>query len=470
MQNLTGKSLGRYRILQRVGRGGMAEVYQAYQPSLDRHVAVKVLHPFLLEEDGARERFQREARAVAALRHPNIVQVFDYDNEGDVYFMVMEFIDGPNLKAVLQEHATQGARLAPEQVVEIINGIGGALAYAHRQGMIHRDVKPQNIMFTREGQPLLTDFGIAKIVGGGAGSASGSLSGTPAYMSPEQGRSLPLDNRTDIYSLGVVLYEMVTGRVPFDADTPFAILIKHINEPLPRPRTLDPAISPALERVILTALAKTPDERFATADEMARAVQEAAAETATTRPLPGLSAAEPTGRDVSAITAAPLPVEPGTSETPPAESAPSLPQVPPAPPAPATMSAQLTTNRFSCTLAVSVLAALLLLIGGAGYLGLSSGVGTPPVSSSSGGAAAPAATAVMADASSLSTMPPTLATAAAATALAVQAAPAGSEAGGPGSPSPTATTTLTATPPPSPTPVSLHDRVPWAVAPPGFSQ
>src|SRR5437016_2055079 len=151
MNNLTGKSLGRYRILERIGRGGMAEVYKGYQQSLDRYVAVKVLHPFLLDEEGTRERFQREARAVAALRHPNIVQVFDYDRDGDVYFMVIELIHGPNLKAVLQEHARQGTRLGPDRVAAIIGGVGGALAYAHRQGMILRDVKPQNILFTPDG-------------------------------------------------------------------------------------------------------------------------------------------------------------------------------------------------------------------------------------------------------------------------------------------------------------------------------
>jgi serine/threonine-protein kinase len=275
MSELTGKTLGRYRVLERIGRGGMAEVYKAFQPALDRYVAVKVLHPFLLEEDGARERFSREARAVASLRHPNIVQVFDYDNEGDIYFMVMEFIDGPNLKQVLHQQAQQSKRLDLARIDEIITAIGGALAYAHSMGMIHRDVKPQNIMFTAKGQPLLTDFGIAKIVGTSGVSASGGLSGTPAYMSPEQGRGGPVDSRTDIYSLGVVLYEMITGRVPFDADTPFAVVIKHMNDPLPLPRSIDPAIPEALERVVLKAMAKAPDERYQTADEFARAAHEA---------------------------------------------------------------------------------------------------------------------------------------------------------------------------------------------------
>src|SRR6478672_2334264 len=275
MSDLTGKTLGRYRIVERIGRGGMADVYKAYQPSLDRYVAIKVLHPFLLEEDGSRERFQREARSVAALRHPNIVQVFDFDTEGDDYFMVMEYVDGPNLKAVMHEQAAAGTRLSLDRIDEIITAIGGALAYAHRQGMIHRDVKPHNILFTSAGQPLLTDFGIAKIVSGGSQSLSGALSGTPAYMSPEQGRGAPLDARTDIYSLGVVLYEMVTGRVPFDADTPFAVVIKHINDPLPLPHTVVPDVPPALARVILKAMAKAPEDRYATAAELVQATHQA---------------------------------------------------------------------------------------------------------------------------------------------------------------------------------------------------
>ncbi|HMA34015.1 MAG TPA: protein kinase, partial [Chloroflexia bacterium] len=277
MSDLTGKTLGRYRVLERIGRGGMAEVYKGYQASLDRYVAIKVLHAFLLEEEGSRERFRREARAVAALRHPHIVQVFDFDDEGEEYFMVMEFVDGPNLKTVLQEQAKAGQRLGLARMGEILTGIGGALGYAHTQGMIHRDVKPHNIMFTATGQPLLTDFGIAKIVSNSNVSASGALTGTPAYMSPEQGRGAAVDARTDIYSLGVVLYEMVTGRVPFDADTPFAVVIKHINDPLPLPRSIDATIPEPLERVVLKAMAKAPEDRFQTAAELVQATQDAIA-------------------------------------------------------------------------------------------------------------------------------------------------------------------------------------------------
>ncbi|HUS16668.1 MAG TPA: protein kinase, partial [Chloroflexia bacterium] len=162
MDNLVGKTLGRYRVLERIGRGGMAEVYKGFQPALDRHVAIKVLHPFLLDEAGAPARFQQEAKAVAALRHPHIVQVFDFDEQDGVYFMVMEYIAGPNLKRILQDEAAQQRRLPLTRVGEVISGIGGALGYAHEQGMIHRDVKPHNIMFTAAGHALLTDFGIAK--------------------------------------------------------------------------------------------------------------------------------------------------------------------------------------------------------------------------------------------------------------------------------------------------------------------
>jgi tRNA A-37 threonylcarbamoyl transferase component Bud32 len=275
MTVLPGKTVGKYRIIERLGRGGMAEVYKAYHPGLDRHVAVKVMHPFLVEEGDFVGRFEREAAAVAKLRHPNIVQIMDFDHEGDVYYMVMEFIDGPTLKAELEERSRMGQPFDPEEATRILTPIGNAVDYAHRRGMVHRDLKPANIMFTAEGQPVLTDFGIAKIVGAKSYTVTGAVSGTPAYMSPEQGQGERGDERSDIYSLGVILYEMVTGRVPYDADTPFAIILKHIQDPLPLPRQVYPQLSESVERVILKTLSKEPDDRYQTAGEMALALQQA---------------------------------------------------------------------------------------------------------------------------------------------------------------------------------------------------
>jgi len=275
MAVLPGKSVGKYRIIERLGRGGMAEVYKAYHPGLDRHVAIKVMHPFLVEEKDFVGRFEREARAVAKLRHPNIVQIIDFDHEDDLFYMVMEFIDGPTLKAELRERSLMGQPFAPKEAARILAAIGNAVDYAHRWGMVHRDLKPANIMFTAEGQPILTDFGVARIVGAKRFTVTGAVSGTPAYMSPEQGQGERGDERSDIYSLGVILYEMVTGRVPYDADTPLAIIMKHINDPLPLPRQVHPQLPESVERVILKALSKNPDDRYQTAGEMALALQQA---------------------------------------------------------------------------------------------------------------------------------------------------------------------------------------------------
>ena len=186
---LIGQTFGKYRISEHLGSGGMSEVYKAYQPGLDRYVAIKVLHSFLAQEEDFLARFQREAKFAAMLRHPNIVQVYDFDldNETNSYYMVMEFIDGPSLKARLQKMAKKGQMMAMEESVRIVTAIANALDYAHQRGMVHRDIKPANTMFSKEGEPNLTDFGIAKMVDVAGLTASGAMVGTPAYMAPEQG-------------------------------------------------------------------------------------------------------------------------------------------------------------------------------------------------------------------------------------------------------------------------------------------
>jgi serine/threonine protein kinase len=275
MNDLVGRTLGKYRLVARLGRGGMAEVYKAYQPGLDRYVAVKVLHSHLADDKDFIGRFEREATAVARLRHPHIVQVYDFDVESGLYFMVMEYVEGPTLKAELKERSTKGQILTLSEATRIITALADAIDYAHSRGMVHRDLKPANIMFTADGQVVLTDFGIARIVGATRYTMTGAISGTPAYMSPEQGQGERGENPSDIYSLGVVLYEMVTGRVPFDADTPFAIIMKHINDSLPLPTAVNPDIPKAVENIILKAMAKEPDDRYQKAREMAKALREA---------------------------------------------------------------------------------------------------------------------------------------------------------------------------------------------------
>lgn len=278
MADLTGKTLGNYRIVERIGRGGMATVYKAYQPALERYVAVKVIHePLAADDEMFLKRFQREAKAVAALRHPDIVQVFDFGTQDDVSYMVMEYLEGTTLKAELNVLAEKGQTMPLEEVQRIFRAVASALEHAHRQGMVHRDIKPANVMLTTRGDVILTDFGIAKIVGGTQYTATGAVTGTPAYMSPEQGQGERGDERSDIYALGVVLYEMVTGRVPYDADTPLAVILKHISAPLPLPRQLNPAVPEAVEQVILKALAKAPDDRYQTVAQMTGALEAALA-------------------------------------------------------------------------------------------------------------------------------------------------------------------------------------------------
>jgi uncharacterized protein YraI len=254
----------------------MAEVYKAYQTGLDRYVAIKVMLGHMVDDPDFVSRFEREALNVGKLRHSNIVQAIDFAHEQNVYYMVMEFIDGPTLKAEMKARKQANKPFTIEEITRIITALGNAIDYAHSRHMIHRDIKPANVMINQEGQIVLTDFGIVRTMGATQHTATGALTGTPAYMSPEQGRGDRVDNRSDIYALGVILYELVTGNVPYDADTPFAVIMKHVNQPLPMPRKTNPNISEDVEKVILKTMSKNPDDRYQTAGEMARALREAA--------------------------------------------------------------------------------------------------------------------------------------------------------------------------------------------------
>lgn len=275
MADLVGRTLGRYTLVAKLGRGGMAEVYKAYQPGLKRYVGIKVLHSHLVDDADFIGRFEREALAIAKLRHPNIVQALDFAREGDMYFLAMEYIDGPTLKEEIKARRAANKTFTFEEISRIFTALCSAIDYAHSRGMVHRDIKPANVMINQEGQVVLTDFGIAKIVGATQYTQTGALAGTPAYMSPEQGQGERGDERSDIYSLGVMLYEMITGTVPYDADTPFAVIMQHISEPLPLPSKINPAVPEKIEQVVLKAMSKNPDDRYQTAGEMARDLRDA---------------------------------------------------------------------------------------------------------------------------------------------------------------------------------------------------
>jgi len=254
-----GEIVGPYRIIEQLGQGGMASVYKAYHPALDRFVAIKVLHPAFKEDPNFLSRFQREARVVARLEHPHIVPIYDFaEHEGQPY-LVMKYIEGVTLKARLAERP-----LTRDEAVEIVDAVGAALAYAHQQGVLHRDIKPSNILLSPDGGIYLADFGLARIAEAGASTLSKDVMlGTPQYISPEQARGMgDLDEGTDVYSLGVVLYEIVVGRVPFNADTPFSIIHDHIYTPLPPPSTVNPHVPPRVEAVLMKALEKSRPERY----------------------------------------------------------------------------------------------------------------------------------------------------------------------------------------------------------------
>jgi len=265
----------RYRVTEKIGSGGMADIYRAVDETLGRTVAVKVMHARFAAEPHFAARFRQEARAVANLVSPHIVNMYDWGQDGDSYYIVMEYVQGSDLKQV-----ERGAPLPSARVAEIGAQVCSALSVAHGYDVIHRDIKPQNIMVQPDGSAKVMDFGIAR-AGNSAMTQTGSVMGTAQYLSPEQAQGRPLSAASDLYSLGVTLYEAAAGRLPFDADNPVTIALMHIGEAVALPSTVNSAVDPALESVIIRAMQKNPDDRFATADEMRRELEAVAAGAAT---------------------------------------------------------------------------------------------------------------------------------------------------------------------------------------------
>ncbi|HSG41635.1 MAG TPA: FHA domain-containing serine/threonine-protein kinase [Anaerolineales bacterium] len=270
-QSWIGHSLGgRYKIEALLGRGGMSAVYKASDPKLKRPVAVKLIHPHLSNEDDFIRRFKTEAASIAAFRHPNIMQIYDFDYDGENYYMVMEYIAGGSLQDLLTRLNKEKAQIPFEQAANIMIGICDALTYAHKQGAIHRDVKPANIMFTSEDQPVLMDFGLVKILNATTHTGTGAIVGTARYMPPEIINDDPPDERSDIYSLGITFYELLSNAPPFDAKSVLTLITMHLNDPVPDLRKSRPDISQELIRIVNRSLAKDRTDRYQSANEMAQ--------------------------------------------------------------------------------------------------------------------------------------------------------------------------------------------------------
>lgn len=265
MPFIIGENVGPYRLVEKIGKGGMATVFKAYHPSLDRYVAIKALHPAFMEHPGFIDRFNREAKVVAKLEHPNIVPIYDYSEHEDRPYLVLKYVRGETLKARLEK-----SKLTYKESRQVFRVIASALAYAHQQGVLHRDVKPSNVLLDKAGGIYLADFGLARIAETSQTTLSGQMMmGTPHYISPEQAKGLGnLDARTDIYSLGVMMYELLVGQVPFHADTPFSVIHDHIYSPLPLPRDMNPELNDEMQRALLKALAKKREDRFNDVPEM----------------------------------------------------------------------------------------------------------------------------------------------------------------------------------------------------------
>ena len=266
---MIGTRLGQYEIIEELGKGGMATVYRAFHPAMERFVAVKVIHRAMATDAAGLERFKLEAKLIATLEHPHLLPVYDYAAAGDLPYIVMRYLEGSTLKDVIDSHI----RLPMNELVFLMRQIASAVDYAHRRNIIHRDIKPSNIMIDHDGNAYLTDFGIARIMNQKGVTQTGFTVGTPGYMSPEQGMGRDdIDSRTDIYALGVMVYEMATGAAPYSGDTPMAIMWRHIQDPIPSAKDVHSELPEDFDEVMEKALAKEPQDRYQTAGDFAAAL------------------------------------------------------------------------------------------------------------------------------------------------------------------------------------------------------
>ena len=343
--DLVGKTIGKYQILEELGRGGMGIVYKAYDPTLERQVAIKVLAPHLVWEKEFVERFLREARAAAKLDHPNIVTIYEVGQKEQLYYFVMAYVPGKSLADIV----AQRGPLPLAEALAIAEQVAAALDCAHEQGLVHRDVKASNVLVDERGRAVLTDFGIVRAVSGPRLTGSGVTLGTPEYMSPEQARGEDATAASDIYALGIVLYEMLSGDVPFRATTPVAVLLKQVSESPPSLRSRNPAVPEAVERALFQALSKEADRRPATCSALVTALREAARAAQPVAPSFGEAGA------ARGVAPAPLPTPPTAAASPgpvvpPAQVTPSpqaragVPSPPPMPPLPSLAEDLLATS------------------------------------------------------------------------------------------------------------------------------
>ena len=268
---MANQKIGRYEVKEELGRGGMATVYRAYDPSFEREVAIKLLPREFLHDPQFRDRFKREIKTIAALEHPAIVPVYDVGEEDGVPYFVMRYMTGGSLAQQINKGI-----FSLQDAARIIERLASALSYAHTKGVVHRDLKPDNILFDGNGEPFISDFGVAKFSGSSGDLTGSGIIGTPAYMSPEQAQGEKIDNRSDIYGLGVIIFQMLSGQQPYKADTPMGVVVKHITDPIPEIHKITPNLPEEADTIIKTALAKDREQRYQTALELSTAMNSAA--------------------------------------------------------------------------------------------------------------------------------------------------------------------------------------------------